>query len=105
MCARSSPGRLVNLAGKDYFTVAEAAEYAGISVSHWRARIQREFPPGEFYGKLIYRKVDVQRFIESKVKWPQPMPTERRGSMIGRVIDPSVEARLRGSAAARVPKA
>jgi hypothetical protein len=38
---------MADLAGKVYFTVQEAAEYAGISVSHWRARIQREFPPDQ----------------------------------------------------------
>ena len=42
-----------DLAGKDYFTVAEAAAYAGVSYSHWRARIQPDFPPAEFFGKLL----------------------------------------------------
>jgi hypothetical protein len=65
------------LAGKDYLTVAEAADYAGISLSHWRSRVQREFPPGVFYGKLLYRRADVQQFIESKVKWPQSIGEER----------------------------
>ena len=58
------------LAGKDYFTVYEAAAYAGISYSHWRARIQPYFPPGEFFGKLLYRRADVQRFIEENARWP-----------------------------------
>lgn len=35
----------MNLAGKDYFTVPEAAEYAGVSYSHWRDKVQKEFPP------------------------------------------------------------
>jgi hypothetical protein len=59
------------LAGKDYFTVREAAAYACTSYSHWRARIQPEFPAGEFMGKLIYRRIDVQRFIEQRAHWPQ----------------------------------
>jgi hypothetical protein len=66
--------RLISLAGKDYLTVAEAAEYACISVSRWRARVQREFPPGEFCGKLIYRRVDVQRYVEGNVRWPRATP-------------------------------
>jgi hypothetical protein len=66
----------VNLAGKDYLTVPEAAEYAGISVSHWRARVQRVFPPGRFCGKLIYRRVDVQRFVEANTLWPHPESTD-----------------------------
>ena len=56
---------------KDYFTVRQAATYAGVSYSHWRARIQPEFPPGEFFGRLIYRRADVQRFLEEKARWPQ----------------------------------
>ena len=67
----------MSLSERDYLRVRQAAEYAGISISHWRARIQREFPPAVFYGKLLYRKVDVQRFIESKAKWPQPLPDGR----------------------------
>jgi hypothetical protein len=58
------------LAGKDYFTVREAAEYACVSYSHWRARVQREFPPGEFKGKLLYRRADVARYIEQNTHWP-----------------------------------
>ena len=66
--------RVITLASKDYLTVPEAAEYACISVSHWRARVQPEFPPGEFCGKLIYRKADVARYIEMKVRWPGAKP-------------------------------
>lgn len=77
----------MNLAGKDYFTVPEAAEYACISLSQWRAKVQREFPPGVFYGKLVYRRVDVQRFMESKTRWPRPSPesvaTSRRADLGG----------------------
>jgi hypothetical protein len=51
------------LAGKDYFTVEEAAAYACISVSHWRAKIQPVFPPAMFFGKLIYRRRDVEDFL------------------------------------------
>lgn len=48
------------LAGKDYFTVDEAADYSGVSVSHWRSKIQPQFPPGLFFGKQIYRRRDVE---------------------------------------------
>lgn len=70
----------MELAGKDYFRVEEAAEYACISVSHWRAQVQPIFPPGLFYGRLLYRKSDVQRFIEQRVRWPIDVH-EERGSM------------------------
>jgi hypothetical protein len=69
---RTPFNRVINLAGKDYFTVREAAAYAGVSYSQWRERIQREFPPAEFCGKLIYRRADVQRFIEQNTQWPRP---------------------------------
>jgi 5-methylcytosine-specific restriction endonuclease McrA len=52
---------VTDLACKDYFTVREAAAYAGISYSQWRARIQPNFPPGEFFGVKIYRRTDVAR--------------------------------------------
>jgi hypothetical protein len=72
------------LAGKDYFTVEEAADYAGISYSHWRAKVQGAFPPGTFYGKLLYRRADVQRFIEQHARWPQSIPGENAGISTGR---------------------
>lgn len=61
---------MTELAGKDYFTVREAATYAGVSYSHWRSKIQPGFPPGEFFGRLLYRRVDVARFLEQRIKWP-----------------------------------
>ena len=64
----------MNLAGKDYFTVPEAAHYAGISISHWRARVQPVFPPGQLHGKYIYRRTDVQRYIEQTTHWPSTAP-------------------------------
>jgi hypothetical protein len=54
------------LAGRDYFTVEQAADYACISHSHWRARISRKFPPGTFFGKQIYRRTDVERWLEAR---------------------------------------
>ena len=57
-----------DLAGKDYFTVEQAADYSGICLSHWKARVQPEFPPGVFKGKLLYRRVDVARYVETSVK-------------------------------------
>jgi hypothetical protein len=66
--------RVTNLAGKDYFTLAEAAEYACISVSHWRAKIQREFPPGEFNGKLLYRRSGTAIHRKQGAMAAVPMP-------------------------------
>jgi len=77
---------VVGFAGKDYLTVREAAAYAGISFSHWRARVQREFPAGEFCAKLLYRRADVQRYIEQNTRWPRASDDRflPRTSMIAR---------------------
>lgn len=96
------------LAGKDYFTVEEAADYAGISYSHWRARIQREFPPGEFYGKLLYRKADVEwRFgssvpleYQSKVR---RLDAERRRRAISPSESVARRAKRRSATLQRTP--
>ncbi len=50
---------MTELLGHDYFTVSQAASYVGISPSQWRQRVQRQFPPGVFFGKQIYRRKDV----------------------------------------------
>lgn len=68
----------MNLAGKDYFTVQEAAQYAGIPVAVWRAAVQRDLRPGIFCGVAIYRRDDVRRFIESNTRWPEPDPDSER---------------------------
>jgi hypothetical protein len=64
----------MNLAGKDYFTVEEAAEYARISVDAWRTAVQRDLRPGILFGVAIYRRDDVRRFIESNTRWPERDP-------------------------------
>jgi hypothetical protein len=61
----------INLSGKDYFTMREAAAYACISLSQWRARVQPWFPAGKFCGRLIYRRSDVQRYFEQSTRWPE----------------------------------
>jgi hypothetical protein len=85
----------MNLAGKDYFTVREAAEYACISLSQWRARVQPAFPPGLFFGKLIYRRTDVQRFVETQARWPgQPLSQHPTARLL---VAPELFARLEGT--------
>jgi hypothetical protein len=50
------------LAEHDYLTVKMAAKYAGLSYSHWQRSVRPIFPPGNFYGRLIYRRADVDFF-------------------------------------------
>ena len=59
-----------------FFTVEEAATYMCISISHFRAQVQPEFPPGQFKGKLIYRRADVQRYLEKQALDAAPIPQE-----------------------------
>jgi len=55
----------ISLLGKDYFTQTEAAHYCGMSISQFRAIAPSEgIVPAKFGGKLLYRRVDLQRAIE-----------------------------------------
>jgi hypothetical protein len=77
----------INLAGKDYFTVREAAAYACISIGQWRARVQPEFPAGKFCGKLVYRRVDVERYFEQNTRWPRAPDTPMVAAPMTRSAD------------------
>ena len=53
------------LAGKDYFTQAEAARYCGVSLSQFRKHAESVgLRPITFMGKLLYRRADCRRAIE-----------------------------------------
>jgi len=55
----------MNLAGKDYFTEEEAAHYACVSVSQFRAKkAEYGLQSFAFMGKKLYRKVDLQGALE-----------------------------------------
>jgi hypothetical protein len=57
----------VNLAGKDYFTQEEAAHYACVSESQFRAKSAEYGLLGFWWmGKKVYRKVDVQQAMEAE---------------------------------------
>ena len=60
----------MNLAGKDYFTIDDAAAYAGVSLSQWKKEVKnyniRSF---KFMGKRLYRKADLVRLLENA--WQQ----------------------------------
>jgi len=58
-----------NLLGKDYFNEKEAAHYAGVSYDHFRKHAKRKgILPARVLGKKLYRKADLQRFIEGEFK-------------------------------------
>ena len=54
----------LNIAGKDYFSEAEAAHYACVSLSQFRAK-KAEYGLQGFWwmGKRIYRKADLQQAL------------------------------------------
>src|SRR6266849_10308416 len=59
--------RDLNLLGKDYFTVDEAAHYACVSSSQFREHATKKgIFPFPWMGKHVYRKVDVQRVMEEE---------------------------------------
>ena len=62
----------MNLAGKDYFTIAEAAHYCCVSESHFCRNVRAAgLLPGKLWGKLIYRRSDLARMIEQQTLWPR----------------------------------
>ena len=77
--------REARLAQREYLTVREAAEFARVGYSTWRQKVQPIFPPGVFLGKRLYRRTDVQAFIEQAAKWQRSTgaasPTTSSGMM------------------------
>jgi hypothetical protein len=67
---------------RDYLTVAEAAEYCGVSVSQFRAKAPvaglRPFP---FMGKLLYRVADLRLVLDNA--WRQSTGGAVPGSSTG----------------------
>jgi len=60
---------IINLLGKDYLNERESAHYAGVSYDHFRKHAKRKgILPARVLGKKLYRKVDIQRYIEEEFK-------------------------------------
>lgn len=60
------PTSELNIAGKDYLTIPEAAHYCCVSVSQFRKLAPRiGVFPFEFMGKVVYRKADLRLAMES----------------------------------------
>lgn len=72
-------GRKTNLS--PVMTLKEAAQYTGYSVDHFRrlAVEQRLIPysrPSEQQkGKLLFRKIDLDNFVEKSIKVENPKPS------------------------------
>lgn len=59
-----------NLAGKDYFTVDEAASFCCVCVETFIAHADaQELPHGDLWGRRMYRRSDVHAFLERNIVW------------------------------------
>ncbi len=55
----------MNLSGKDYFSLSEAAAYACIDVERFEAMAHRHgCCPFPWMGELVFRKADIQLAME-----------------------------------------
>lgn len=98
MSAETDPKRpktTPNLAGKDYLTQDEAAAYACVSVSQFRAQAAlhgiRSF---RWMGKIVYRRGDIARAMEQEYarQWPPSTAAARRITSNGRRAAASTDA-------------
>lgn len=60
--------KLINILGKDYLTEEEAAYYACVSPSQFRAKSADYgiIPLRRWMGRTVYRKSDIQAAIEAE---------------------------------------
>lgn len=75
----------VQLAGKDWFTEAEAAEYCGLSLRHFRDSY-RDFgiSPRRFAGRKLYSRADLFQAIAQAPEWQPSTSAANRGTSAGR---------------------
>lgn len=60
----------VDLSGKDWLTVDEAAHYCGVSVSQFNARAHEyDLDPRKFMGKKLYAKAALYQAIYGAKAW------------------------------------
>lgn len=73
------------LAGKDWFTEAEAAEYCGLSLRHFRDRYPDfGISPKRFAGKKLYSRADLFQAIASAPEWQPSTNAGSPGTSAGR---------------------
>ena len=73
----------IDLRGKDYLTIAEAAHFCGVSESQFREKAPRYgLTPRKFMGKVLYRRADLKEAIESA--WRQSENAGKHGIFVGR---------------------
>src|ERR1700745_1579109 len=85
---------------REYLSVRQAAQFLGISYSHFRKTVQPIFPAGEFNGRLVYRRVDLRAFMEQNTQWPNS--TSARKAAVN-IINSTTTKEESGSAKTLVP--
>ncbi|WP_329847223.1 hypothetical protein [Stenotrophomonas sepilia] len=66
----------IDLSGKDWLTVDEAACYCGVSASQFNARAHEyELKPRNFMGKKLYEKAALYKAIYGAKAWTCPSAT------------------------------
>lgn len=78
--------KVINLLGKDYLTVDEAAHYACVSPRQFRIHADKlGILPFRFMGKIVYRRADLQRAMEREAgkQWQVITQTGTRGTSSG----------------------
>ncbi len=60
----------IDLSGKDWLTVDEAAHYCGVSVSQFKTRAgEYDLSPRQFMSKKLYEKNELYRAIYDSGSW------------------------------------
>lgn len=83
----------VDLSGKDWLTVDEAAHYCGVSRSQFDARASEyNLQPRQFMGKKLYEKSVLYAAISSATGWDGMVVQPGRASTMG--LSPTALATL-----------
>lgn len=89
--APGSARKELNIAGKDWLNVSEAAFYCGVSESQFRkSALAYGLTPRKFMGKQLYEKAALYRAIAEAPNW-HPAPRMAQGFATGYSEDPAVQ--------------
>lgn len=75
----------IDIAGKDWFTEAEAAHYCGLSLSQFRDHYaEYGITPRRFAGKKLYARADLYQVIEQAEPWQPSLSNGATSAPISR---------------------
>lgn len=98
----------IDLRGKDYFSVVEAAHYCCVSPDHFAkqesALRDMGIEPLRVMGKKVYRRADLAQFIEKSPEWQRCASAKKAGISTGAIHLPAnVLGALLGESQKRMP--